>query len=234
MRKGDAKRQAILDVAEKLFYAKGFEATSVQDILDVLVTSKGSFYHHFESKENVLATLCTQRATRTVSAAEGVLPTLERPLDRLNTLFSYIIPLRKGEEKFLTLLLPLLDRPEGLSLRVCFQDALREGFLPLMRDTLSQCREAGDIYSLDNPFLPGMVIDLLNQCWVEVARELLSAVKEGRDMEPGELVDVLEMYRFALERLLDMPYGVVEILRVQELLDLLRPVLSQLKLPMIL
>lgn len=48
MRKGDAKRQAILDVAEKLFYSKGYEATTVQDILDVLETSKGSFYHHFE------------------------------------------------------------------------------------------------------------------------------------------------------------------------------------------
>ena len=53
MRKGDEKRQAILDVAEKLFYTKGYEATSVQDILDVLDTSKGSFYHHFESKEQV-------------------------------------------------------------------------------------------------------------------------------------------------------------------------------------
>lgn len=31
MRKGDAKRQAILDVAEKLFYSKGYEATTVQE-----------------------------------------------------------------------------------------------------------------------------------------------------------------------------------------------------------
>lgn len=62
MRKGDEKRQAILDVAEKLFYTKGYEATSVQDILDVLDTSKGSFYHHFESKEQVLGhPLCATR-----------------------------------------------------------------------------------------------------------------------------------------------------------------------------
>ena len=36
MRKGDAKRQAILDVAEKLFYSKGYEAPTVQDILDAV------------------------------------------------------------------------------------------------------------------------------------------------------------------------------------------------------
>ena len=60
MRRGDEKKQAILDVAERLFYHKGYEQTSVQDILDVLNASKGSFYHHFESKFTVLETLCVQ------------------------------------------------------------------------------------------------------------------------------------------------------------------------------
>ena len=133
MRKGDAKRQAILDVAEKLFYSKGYEATTVQDILDVLETSKGSFYHHFESKEQVLATLCTQRAEKAVVQSEVALASLQDPLERLNMLFSYFIPLRRGEEKFLSLLFPLLSKPEGLSLRVCYQDALRQSFLPLMQ-----------------------------------------------------------------------------------------------------
>ena len=114
MRKGDAKRQAILDVAEKLFYSKGYEATTVQDILDVLETSKGSFYHHFESKEQVLATLCTQRAEKAIVQSEASLASLQDPLERLNMLFSYFIPLRRGEEKFLSLLFPLLSKPEGL------------------------------------------------------------------------------------------------------------------------
>lgn len=64
MRKGDEKRQEMLAVAERLFCTKGYEATSVQDILDVLPCSKGGFYPHFASKEMVLDTLCTQRAER--------------------------------------------------------------------------------------------------------------------------------------------------------------------------
>ena len=42
----------------------------------------------------------------------------------------------------------------------------------------------------------------------------------------------MEMYRFALERILDAPYGAIELIRVPEMLDVLRPVLVQLKLPM--
>ena len=36
MRRGDDRRQALLDTAERLFYARGYEQTSVQDILDEL------------------------------------------------------------------------------------------------------------------------------------------------------------------------------------------------------
>lgn len=54
MRKGDARKLEILSVSEQLFCRKGYRETSIQDILDVMKVSKGSFYHHFESKDQVL------------------------------------------------------------------------------------------------------------------------------------------------------------------------------------
>ena len=62
MRKGDARREQILRTAEALFYAQGYEQTSVQDILDAIGISKGGFYHHFESKLDLLDAICQQRA----------------------------------------------------------------------------------------------------------------------------------------------------------------------------
>ena len=45
----------ILDVAFRLFMEKGFEHTSIQDIIDNLGgLSKGAIYHHFKSKEDIL------------------------------------------------------------------------------------------------------------------------------------------------------------------------------------
>lgn len=45
----------ILDVALQLFMQKGYEHTSVQDIIDNLGgLSKGAIYHHFKSKEDIL------------------------------------------------------------------------------------------------------------------------------------------------------------------------------------
>ena len=62
MKKGDLRRQAILDTAEALFFERGYEETSVQDILDAMELSKGGFYHHFESKMAVLEAVSARRA----------------------------------------------------------------------------------------------------------------------------------------------------------------------------
>ena len=63
MKKGDARRGELLAASEKLFYTKGYENTSVQDILDAVGFSKGGFYHHFDSKLAVLEAICQQYPT---------------------------------------------------------------------------------------------------------------------------------------------------------------------------
>ena len=57
MRKGDMRREELIATAERLFYTKGYEKTSVQDILTEMNFSKGGFYHHFESKLQLLDAL---------------------------------------------------------------------------------------------------------------------------------------------------------------------------------
>jgi len=44
----------VLAAAAKLFYTKGYEATSVQDLADALGILKGSVYHYIRTKEDLL------------------------------------------------------------------------------------------------------------------------------------------------------------------------------------
>ena len=54
----------ILDVAFRQFMEKGYEHTSIQDIIDHLGgLSKGAIYHHFKSKEDILVAV-TERMTQ--------------------------------------------------------------------------------------------------------------------------------------------------------------------------
>ena len=45
--------QKILDTAERLFIEKGYDHTSLQDIIESTGLSKGGIYHHFASKEDI-------------------------------------------------------------------------------------------------------------------------------------------------------------------------------------
>ena len=50
-------RGKIVSAAWKLFYEQGYEHTTVEEIIDLSHTSKGSFYHYFDGKDALLGTL---------------------------------------------------------------------------------------------------------------------------------------------------------------------------------
>lgn len=48
------KKDQILDTSLQLFMKKGFDATSISDILSQLDIARGTLYYHFESKEAIM------------------------------------------------------------------------------------------------------------------------------------------------------------------------------------
>lgn len=70
---GELTRSAIVKVARRLFEKDGFEATSIQAILDASGQSRGSLYHHFKSKEAlfeaVIESVYEEFASKTLAAA---------------------------------------------------------------------------------------------------------------------------------------------------------------------
>ena len=59
MAKKDARntKGRIVDAAWSLFYEKGYEGTTIEEIVERSETSKGSFYHYFDSKDALLSSL---------------------------------------------------------------------------------------------------------------------------------------------------------------------------------
>ncbi|CAM4192754.1 TetR family transcriptional regulator [Bacillus wiedmannii] len=50
----EERRKEILETAERLFITKGYTKTTVNDILKEIGIAKGTFYHYFKSKEEVM------------------------------------------------------------------------------------------------------------------------------------------------------------------------------------
>ncbi len=52
--KGEGNRQRIIDAADNLFYKRGYNQTSFQDISDATGIPRGNFYYYFKTKDEIL------------------------------------------------------------------------------------------------------------------------------------------------------------------------------------
>ena len=58
-------RDQIVEAADQLFYRQGFEYTSFADIAAAVQISRGNFYHHFKSKDEILDAVIELRLENT-------------------------------------------------------------------------------------------------------------------------------------------------------------------------
>ena len=79
----EERRNEILDVAERLFCAKGFDNASTNDILKEIGIARGTLYYHFKSKEDILDAMIERLTNQMVERASVIaldesIPVLER------------------------------------------------------------------------------------------------------------------------------------------------------------
>lgn len=72
MTKNKDRTESILNAAEALFFQKGYEKSTINDILEALSISKGAFYHYFKSKEDVMNAIVMRSVDEGVKQAEKI------------------------------------------------------------------------------------------------------------------------------------------------------------------
>ena len=106
--------EKILRVSLKLFQEKGYEATTIQDIVDALGMSKGAIYHHFKSKADIMD-LLSERYYQNLSwfpDPKGIPG--ENGLEKLRYVFRYFLS-DPSKEEIDGMMLPLLRDPKMVS-----------------------------------------------------------------------------------------------------------------------
>ena len=130
----------ILDTAFRLFMEKGYERTSIQDIIDHLVgLSKGAIYHHFKSKEDILAAVVDRMTAESNHMLEEIRERTDLTgKEKLKTIFKESISRPVMDEMFM--IVPNLhDNPRLL--HSIFREAVElvapQYILPIIRQGIS-------------------------------------------------------------------------------------------------
>ena len=224
MKKGDMRKQEILSTAEALFCKKGYESTSIQDILDEMKSSKGSFYHHFTSKESLLAGICRKRAEQVYQLTAEKIKQEDDIISCLDSLLSGMMPLCHEKISFLLMLLPIFHLPEGRSVRNSYCEALAAEYKQAVEDCLQKGHQSGILFCSNPEMTTDIILLMINHLWSHICEDIVLAEERMLEADLYEILNMVDLYRFTIEKILFLPYGSLSLLDI----NLLRTVTEQI------
>ena len=215
MKKGEMRREELLATAERLFYTKGYEKTSVQDILTEMNFSKGGFYHHFDSKLAVLEAICEMRAKETCEKAKEIVAQQQGAVNKLNALFHDAAFFGGGSSNFVALLIQVAYREDGALMREKMKACQLEYMQDVLCDILAEGMHTQAFFVADIPTSAQMLLRLYMQFSDDIA--FLLAKGESEEKMAEAMVAKLNVYRTAIERVLIAPFASIVLFDAKEL-----------------
>lgn len=195
VKEAEARREEILDAAEKLFAAKGFDNTSTGDILDAVGIARGTLYYHFKSKEDILDGVIQRITAHLMQAAGRIVRQKELPvLERLTkAILALNVESRIGVE-----IMEQVHRPQNALMHQKMQATLLAGINPILTELVKEGIGQGIFHTQYPESAVEMTILYANTTFDELNVAGLS---------PGQQERKIAGFIYNLERLMGMTEG---------------------------
>ena len=227
MKKGELRREAIIQAAERLFFEKGYEETSIQDILDVLSISKGGFYHHFDSKIALLSEISRQRVERDFERVRAELASGKlSAVQKLNLLLGAMYLVARSEPAYAALVLKVGYVDNDVQFRDQLRVTTMQALTPLVEEAVRQGMEDGSFFTRYPDSLGRLLLLLGGELNDEVCR-ILAANPDNPDCAI-EIMELLDAYRESAEMLSGAGFGKISLFDLEHLMESFRQTAEQL------
>jgi len=211
-----ARRNAILDVAQRLVYTKGYEQMAIQDILDELQISKGAFYHYFDSKPGLLEALMERIGQEALRLLNPIVEDPRLPaIEKLQRFFDAAVRWKTARKAFMLELLRVWYADHNAIVRQKMLATWTKHTLPLFSAIFDQGIREG---VLDIPFpdqVGAVLLSLIQGVGDAFAELLLTREPRGDEFERAERL--VAAYNDALERILGAPAGSLHLMDARSL-----------------
>lgn len=97
---GNATRDQIIEAADRLFYRQGYERTSFADVAGAVGISRGNFYHHFKTKDDILDAVISRRLEGTRAMLDGWESTGDTASDRIKSFIGILVVNRADIKRY--------------------------------------------------------------------------------------------------------------------------------------
>jgi TetR/AcrR family transcriptional repressor of nem operon len=97
---GATTRAQIVEAADRLFYQQGYEHTSFAAIADAVQISRGNFYYHFRTKDDILGAVIDARVADTRAMLEQWEAEEPEPADRIRKFIGILLVNRADIQRY--------------------------------------------------------------------------------------------------------------------------------------
>jgi AcrR family transcriptional regulator len=200
------KREAFLDAAQRLIQVKGYESTSVQDVLDSVQTSKGAFYHYFDSKGALLNGVIERMVDAALTAVSPIIedPDLPAPV-KLRGVFGGIAAWKTARKELLLAITKNWMSDDNAIVREKFRRLAGRRLTPLIARIIRQGKDEGT-FTASEPDDAARVFVSTLLALSQAATELYIARQAG-EIAFDDVRRELGAYAEGLERILGAPAG---------------------------
>ena len=211
------RKNEILDTAEKLFYQQGYEKVSIANIIDTIGIAKGTFYHYFKSKEELLDQIIERQVLRIDQIIERVLEEPEEnALVELNNLYASIGEYKAGNKEVFLLMTKALYSEGNIILLNKLTKSRIKTVAPKIARVISRGIDE-NIFHTGNPdYIAEMILYMSIYLSDEFARLALEN-KLNRENKKS-LLEKCRTFEESVERILGAPNGSI-IFCNKELID---------------
>jgi AcrR family transcriptional regulator len=202
-----AKRNEILDAAQRLVFSKGYEQMSIQDILDALGISKGAFYHYFDSKPALLEAFI-ERGQDTLEQPFRAI--VEDPhlsaVDKLQHFFAVLDQARLSQRAFISDLAHVWFADDNAIVREKADELIVQRRAPLLVAIVRQGVQEG-VFTTPYPDQAGLVVLSITSGMGTALLKLMLGFERERDETHyvAEIVATAAASAEAIERVLGAP-----------------------------
>lgn len=215
----EVRRAELIDCAQALFLAKGYERTTINEVIAATGLSKGAFYHHFRAKEDLLEAIVERfgrQATAFVAKVQA-----ERSLDavhRLNLLLSLSRDWKVEHLPELRAMFTTLLRPENALLYHRIVGAAFAVLAPAVTEVIRQGAREG-AFQVTDPAVTAEAILALAEGRRALVMEALSKAEAG-DLDPAValIMGRVRAEQEIIERVLGLPPGSIDLAGSEELM----------------
>ncbi|MGZ6037322.1 MAG: TetR/AcrR family transcriptional regulator [Phenylobacterium sp.] len=207
-----ARRAELIDCAQGLFLTRGYERTTINDVISATGLSKGAFYHHFRAKEDLLEAIAQRFARESLGFIQG--PQADARLDalnRLNQLLAVGRDWKRGHIAELKAMFTTLLKPENAVLYHRIVEAAFAVLAPAVASIIAQ-GEAEGVFDAGDP---RVAADTL--LWLSNGRRglvIAAMARAENDVETGlqMIVERVRAEEAITNRILGLPPGSVDLL----------------------